>query len=41
VHFLGLIQPAATLWYLSGGKFDVGLHAERSFAQFAESIAAR
>lgn len=41
VHFLGLIQPAATLWYLSGGKFDVTLHAERSFAQFAESIAAR
>lgn len=41
VHFLGLIQPAATLWYLSGGKFDVSLYAERSFAQFAESIAAR
>ncbi|MHB1026006.1 MAG: TetR/AcrR family transcriptional regulator [Desulfobacteria bacterium] len=41
VHFLGLIQPAATLWYLSAGKFDVTLYAERSFAQFAESIAAR
>ena len=41
VHFLGLIQPAATLWYLSAGRFDVALHAERSFAQFAESIAAR
>jgi AcrR family transcriptional regulator len=41
VHFLGLIQPAATLWYLSVGRFDVTLHAERSFAQFAESIAAR
>ena len=41
VHFLGLIQPAATLWYLSAGKFDITLHAERSFAQFAESIAAR
>jgi hypothetical protein len=41
VHFLGLIQPAATLWYLSAGKFDITLYAERSFAQFAESIAAK
>lgn len=38
VHFLGLIQPAATLWYLSAGKFDVLLNAERSFEQFADSI---
>lgn len=41
VHFLGLIQPPATLWYLSAGKFDIALYAERSFAQFAGSIAAR
>lgn len=41
VHFLGLIQPAATLWYLSAGTFDVTLYAECSFAQFAEAIAAR
>jgi AcrR family transcriptional regulator len=41
VHFLGLIQPAATLWYLSAGRFDVTLYAESSFAQFAESIAVR
>lgn len=41
VHFLGLIQPAATLWYLSAGKFDVTLYAECSFAQFAEAITAR
>ncbi|MGB7631205.1 MAG: TetR/AcrR family transcriptional regulator [Candidatus Deferrimicrobium sp.] len=41
LHFLGLIQPAATLWYLSAGKFDVSLYAERAFAQFAQSIAAR
>jgi AcrR family transcriptional regulator len=38
VHFLGLIQPAATLWYLSAGKFDVLLNAERSFEQFADAI---
>lgn len=38
VHFLGLVQPAATLWYLSAGKFDAGLYAERSFDQFAASI---
>jgi AcrR family transcriptional regulator len=41
VHFLGLIQPAATLWYLSAGKFDVALYAERSFEQFADSIVER
>src|SRR5512143_520144 len=41
VHFLGLIQPAATLWYLSAGKFDVLLNAERSFVQFADSIRKR
>ena len=40
VHFLGLIQPAATLWYLSAGKFDVTRASERSFAQFIEAIAA-
>lgn len=41
VHFLGLIQPAATLWYLSAGKFDVTLYAKRSFEQFADSIVER
>jgi hypothetical protein len=40
VHFLGLVQPAATLWYLSAGKFDAALYAERSFDQFAVSIQA-
>ncbi len=38
VHFLGLIQPAATLWYLSAGKFDVAGASERAFAQFIEAI---
>lgn len=41
VHFIGLIQPAATLWHFSGGRFDVTRHAERVFLLFAESIAAR
>src|SRR3990172_1392082 len=40
VNFIGLIQPAATLWYFSDGKFDVTRHAERSFALFADSIRA-
>jgi AcrR family transcriptional regulator len=40
VHFLGLVQPAATLWYLSAGKFDADLYADRSFDQFAASIRA-
>jgi len=38
VHFIGLIQPAATLWYFSDGMFDVTRHAEKSFALFADSI---
>lgn len=38
IHFLGLIQPAATLWYFSEGKFDVTRHAERSFTLFADTI---
>lgn len=38
IHFLGLIQPAATLWYFSDGRFDVTRHAERSFALFEGSI---
>ncbi len=40
VHFLGLVQPAATLWYLSAGKFDVTRVSERAFAQFFEAIGA-
>ena len=40
VSFIGLIQPAATLWYFSDGKFDVTRHAERSFALIADSIRA-
>ncbi len=38
IHFMGLVQPAAMLWYLSAGKFDVGRAAERAFAQFIAAI---
>ncbi len=38
VHFMGLVQPAAMLWYLSAGKFDVARAAERCFARFIEAI---
>lgn len=38
ILFLGLIQPAATLWYFSDGRFDVTRHAEGSFALFADTI---
>lgn len=41
VHFMGIVMPAATLWYLSAGKFDVTRASERSFAQFIGAIVAR
>jgi len=36
--FLGLIQPAALLWHLSDGGFDVTRHAERTWGIFSEAI---
>jgi AcrR family transcriptional regulator len=39
VMFLGLIQPAAILWHLSGGKFDVTRHVERVWPMFQKMIA--
>lgn len=36
--FLGLIQPAASLWYLSDGAFDVTKHAERAWKVFRETL---
>lgn len=41
VHFLGLIQPAATLWFLSAGRADVSRCAEGSFDQFVLGIRPR
>ena len=40
VMFLGLIQPAAVLWHLSDGKFDVTLHAEKAWNVFRLAILA-
>jgi len=36
--FLGLIQPAAFLWFLSDGAFDVTKHAERAWKIFSQAI---
>jgi AcrR family transcriptional regulator len=34
VVFLGLIQPAAILWLMSDGKFDLAQHAKEAWRQF-------
>jgi len=36
--FLGLIQPAAIVWHLSEGSFDVTKHAERAWKIFRGAI---
>ena len=41
VMFLGLIQPAAILWHMSDGKFDVTRHTTKAWQVFREAIAAR
>ena len=41
VHFLGLIQPAAILWHLSDGRFDVTRQTERAWQLFRDGIEAR
>ncbi len=38
VMFLGLIQPAAILWHMSDGEFDVKQHSERAWKVFADAI---
>jgi AcrR family transcriptional regulator len=38
VAFLGMIQPAAILWHLSAGKFDLTGHAERAWEIFLKGI---
>jgi len=35
---LGIIQPGAILWHLSGEKFDVTKHAERAWGILGASI---
>lgn len=39
VLFLGLIQPAAILWNMSDGEFDVTKHALKAWVIFHKSIA--
>lgn len=39
--FLGLIQPAAFIWHLSDGKFDVTKQVERAWQIFQEFIMAK
>jgi hypothetical protein len=38
VMFLGIVQPAAILWHLSDGGFDVTRHAEKAWRLFSEAI---
>ena len=38
VLFLGLFQPAAVLWYLSDGRYDVSRHIHRAWPIFKEAI---
>jgi AcrR family transcriptional regulator len=40
VMFLGLIQPAAILWHLSGGEFDVTKQVEKAWPFFLSAITA-
>ena len=36
--FLGMVQPAAILWHMSDGGFDVTRHTERAWKIFRECI---
>jgi len=38
--YLGLIQPAAILWHISDGGFDVTKHAEKAWNVFRKAIPA-
>jgi AcrR family transcriptional regulator len=39
--FLGLIQPPAFLWHISGGAFDITAHADQAWRVFREAVMAR
>ncbi len=39
--FLGIVMPAAILWHLSDGGFDVTRHAERAWQVYRSAIAAK
>ncbi len=38
MQFLGIIQPAAILWQMSGGALDVTKHAERAWKFLSQAI---
>lgn len=38
VMFLGLVQPAAILWHISHGTFDVVAHAEAAWRLYADAL---
>jgi AcrR family transcriptional regulator len=38
VMFLGLIQPAAILWHVSDGEFDVTRHGRKAWEVFSQAI---
>ena len=38
VSFLGMIQPAAIIWSLSEGTFDLSGHSQRAWRLFSEAI---
>jgi AcrR family transcriptional regulator len=41
VAFLGMIQPAAILWHLSAGKFDLTGHVERVWKIFLAGVVSK
>ena len=36
--FIGIFQPAAVLWHLSGGRFDIARHANRAWRVYERAI---
>ena len=38
MSFLGMIQPAAIVWHLSGGEFDLMDHSQNAWELFLTSI---
>ena len=38
VSFLGMIQPAAIIWELSGGEFDLARHGRHAWQLFLRSV---
>lgn len=41
VAFFGMIQPAAIIWHLSGGAFDLKHHAESAWRLFSDAVRVR